>query len=153
MLLTESEALEWRKELEGDLVFTNGVFELLHAGHIKYLHEAASLGRHLMVGVNSDASARRLDKGTGRPHITECDRAAIIAELRSVDAVIIFDEDTPERIIGMLRPEVIVKGGDYNPDSMPGSDTVRSYGGKVVTVSYDSRYSTTEVLRRIRGQS
>ena len=132
------------------LVFTNGCFDLLHRGHVEHLAQARALGDALVVGLNSDASVRRL-KGAGRPVVPGADRAAALAALRSVDAVTIFDEDTPLDLIGALLPDVLVKGGDYTPDDIVGADTVVQGGGRVVVIPYVEGYSTTEMIKRLRG--
>lgn len=133
------------------LVFTNGVFDLLHRGHVTYLDEAAQLGATLIVAVNTDASVRRLGKGDDRPLNTECDRAALLASLQCVAAVTTFDEDTPEALIGQLRPDIIVKGGDYDMETLPETARVRSWGGDAVAIPFQFERSTTSLLRKIRG--
>jgi rfaE bifunctional protein nucleotidyltransferase chain/domain len=135
------------------IVFTNGCFELIHPGHVRYLGAARRLGDVLVVGVNSDASARRLGKGAGRPLVRERDRAEVVAALEAVDLVTIFDQDTPLELVGFLRPDVLVKGGDWAPERIVGADLVRSRGGKVKVISYASGYSTTELIRRLRVRS
>lgn len=136
---------------DGRLVFTNGVFDLLHRGHLDYLEEARKLGDRLVVGINSDASTRRLNKGPDRPLVGEEDRAALVAGLRCVDAVCLFDEDTPLELIVALRPDVLVKGGDYTPDQVVGRAEVEADGGSLVLVPLVEGSSTTALLRRIRG--
>lgn len=131
------------------LVFTNGVFDVLHAGHVKYLAEAKALGDLLVVGLNSDESARLLGKGPGRPVNSEADRAAVLSSLRAVDAVVSFDERTPERLIEALKPEVHVKGGDYQEEDLPEAGFVRSYGGEVVILPTLEGRSTTSTLRKL----
>lgn len=133
------------------LVFTNGVFDLLHRGHLDYLTRARSLGDRLVVGVNSDASVRRLGKGEERPLVAEADRAALVAGLRCVDAVCLFDEDTPLELIVALRPDVLVKGGDYTPEQVIGRAEVERDGGALVLLPFVEGFSTTELIRRIRG--
>ena len=132
------------------LVFTNGVFDLIHRGHADYLSSARALGDVLVVGVNSDASARRLGKGSGRPINPEVDRALVVASLASVDAVCLFGEDTPAELIGALLPDVLVKGGDHDRDSIVGLDTVESAGGRVDVIPFVEGYSTTDLIQRIR---
>ena len=127
------------------IVFTNGCFDLLHVGHITYLHQAAELGDVLVVGLNSDRSVRRL-KGIKRPVIGQRDRAAILAALQCVDFVLIFDQDNPLELIESLRPDVLVKGGDYKKSQMVGRDLVESYGGSVITTSVVEGVSTTRIL-------
>ncbi|MCS7176868.1 MAG: D-glycero-beta-D-manno-heptose 1-phosphate adenylyltransferase [Candidatus Kapabacteria bacterium] len=133
------------------LVFTNGCFDVLHLGHVRYLEQARRLGDVLIVGVNSDASVRRL-KGEKRPLRSEQERAALVAALKPVDFVTIFDEDTPTALIAELRPDVLVKGGDYQYEQIAGAELVRSWGGEVVILPYVEGYSTTrfveELIRR-----
>ena len=136
---------------EGRVVFTNGCFDLLHRGHVAYLHEARRLGDRLVVGVNSDASVRRLEKGSGRPFVPEGDRALVIAALESVDAVTIFAEDTPLELISALLPDVLVKGGDYAPQQVVGREVVEASGGRLVLIPFVAGYSTTDLVTRIRG--
>lgn len=133
------------------LVFTNGCFDLLHRGHVEYLFEARSLGDALVVGINSDASVRRL-KGADRPFVAAEDRALLLAALACVDAVTVFDEDTPRDLIAELLPDVLVKGGDYTLDQVVGREEVEGAGGRVALVRLRTGYSSTELLRRIRGQ-
>lgn len=133
------------------LVFTNGCFDLLHRGHVEYLVEARSLGDALVVGVNSDASVRRL-KGADRPLVTAADRALLIAALACVDAVTIFDEDTPRELIAELLPDVLVKGADYSLDQVVGRVEVEAAGGSVVLVPLRPGYSSTDLVQRIRGK-
>lgn len=131
------------------LVFTNGCFDLLHRGHVEYLFEARSLGDALVVGVNSDASVRRL-KGAERPFVAAADRALLVAALACVDAVTIFDEDTPRELIAELLPDVLVKGADYALDQVVGRAEVEAAGGSVVLVPLRQGYSSTDLVRRIR---
>ncbi|MFZ4709423.1 MAG: D-glycero-beta-D-manno-heptose 1-phosphate adenylyltransferase [Zwartia sp.] len=151
-LLSAQQAVEriasgqWPKPL----VFTNGVFDILHRGHVTYLDEAAQLGAALVVGVNSDASAKRLGKGPDRPLNTAADRAALLAALESVTAVVVFDEDTPLEIIGQLRPDIIVKGGDYQMQVLPETKLVESWGGKAVAIPFEFARSTTNLVEKIR---
>ena len=132
------------------LVFTNGCFDLLHRGHVEYLDRARRMGDALVVAVNTDASVRRLRKGDGRPFVSESDRAAVVAALESVDGVTLFDEDTPERLVAALRPDVLVKGGDYEPGAVAGGALVESCGGVVTTVPLVAGCSTTALAERIR---
>ena len=134
----------------GDLVFTNGVFDLLHRGHASYLARARALGEALVVGVNTDASTRRLAKAPGRPVNPEEDRAFVVAALECVDAVCLFDEDTPAGLIDALLPDVLVKGGDYTLDRVVGRESVEAAGGRVALIDFVDGYSTTEIIRRIR---
>jgi rfaE bifunctional protein nucleotidyltransferase chain/domain len=131
------------------IVFTNGCFDLLHPGHIRSLELARQLGDALIIGLNSDASVRKL-KGDGRPVITEGERAEILAALECVDAVVIFDDLTPREVIAALLPDVLVKGGDWRGDQIVGREEVEAAGGRVVSVPLLPGYSTTAILRRIR---
>ena len=131
------------------IVFTNGCFDLLHPGHIRILEQARALGDALIVGVNSDASVRKL-KGEGRPVIPERERAEILAALESVDGVVIFDDLTPREVIAKLLPDVLVKGGDWPGDQIVGREEVESAGGRVISIPVVTGYSTTEILRKIR---
>jgi D-beta-D-heptose 7-phosphate kinase/D-beta-D-heptose 1-phosphate adenosyltransferase len=132
------------------VVFTNGVFDLLHVGHIDVLTAARAEGDALVVGVNGDASVRRL-KGPKRPVRSQVERAALLAALECVDAVAIFDEDTPLELIRALQPDVVVKGGDYTPDTVVGADLVRARGGRVVIVPLTPGHSTTSTIERMKG--
>lgn len=132
------------------LVFTNGCFDILHRGHVEYLHQARALGDVLVVGVNTDASVHAL-KGPGRPVVPEGDRAAILAALESVDAVTLFGEPTPQALIGALLPDILVKGGDYSPDQIVGKGAVEAAGGKVLVLPFFQGRSTTDLLQTIRG--
>jgi rfaE bifunctional protein nucleotidyltransferase chain/domain len=132
------------------IVFTNGVFDLLHPGHVRYLADARSLGDALIVGVNSDRSVRAI-KGPGRPITPAAERAEILAALASVDAAVIFDEDTPHAIINRLAPDVLAKGADWAADCIVGRDIVEAGGGRVVRIPLAPGYSTTAILARIRS--
>ncbi|MBS1713816.1 MAG: D-glycero-beta-D-manno-heptose 1-phosphate adenylyltransferase [Armatimonadetes bacterium] len=131
------------------LVFTNGVFDVLHAGHVDYLEKARALGDLLVVGLNTDASVRRLGKGPGRPVNPLEDRARVVGALRCVDAVLSFDEDDPCALIEKLRPDVHVKGGDYRPEDMPETAVVEGYGGRVVILDLLPGRSTTALLTKL----
>ncbi len=131
------------------LVFTNGVFDILHAGHVSYLEAARALGDLLVVGLNSDESVRRLGKGPERPLNTLEDRMRVVGALRCVDAVLGFEEDTPERLISELRPDIHVKGGDYRAEDLPESSVVQGYGGKVVILPLLPGRSTTSLVKKI----
>lgn len=131
------------------VVFTNGCFDLLHVGHVTYLHEARQLGDRLVVGLNSDASVRRL-KGSGRPLVEERARATVLAALASVDAVTLFDEDTPAALVEALVPDVLVKGGDYRVEDVVGAGTVQEAGGDVVILPFVEGFSTTALVDSIR---
>ncbi|HXW06559.1 MAG TPA: D-glycero-beta-D-manno-heptose 1-phosphate adenylyltransferase [Vicinamibacterales bacterium] len=131
------------------VVFTNGVFDLLHPGHVRYLQQARSLADALIVGVNADESVRR-NKGDARPVNPESERAEVVAALACVDAVVLFSEATPDRIVRELQPDVLVKGADWPADQIVGRDTVEARGGRVVRVAVESGYSTTALIDRIR---
>jgi D-beta-D-heptose 7-phosphate kinase/D-beta-D-heptose 1-phosphate adenosyltransferase len=133
------------------IVFTNGVFDLLHPGHVRYLQHARALGDALIVGINSDRSVRS-NKAAGRPITPEAERAEIVEALASVDAAVIFDEDTPLAIIAALQPDVLVKGADWGEDAIVGRDIVEARGGKVVRVPIAAGYSTTAIVEKI-GQA
>lgn len=134
----------------GKIVFTNGCFDLLHTGHVTYLNEAKGLGDLLVVGLNNDASVRRL-KGPGRPVKPVDQRAEALIELPCVDYVCVFEEDTPECLISAVRPNVLAKGGDYRVEEVVGADILRAYGGQVVTLSYVKGESTTEFLQGVKA--
>ena len=136
----------------GKIVFTNGVFDLLHPGHIRYLQDARRLGDALIVGINSDRSVRAI-KGAERPITPEVERAEILAALECVDAVAIFDEETPAEIIRRVQPDVLVKGADWGPDNIVGRDTVEARGGRVVRMELSKGYSTTELIRKATSVS
>ncbi len=146
-------ALEWRTAERGRVVFTNGVFDLLHPGHVEYLEAARALGDALIVGTNSDASVRRLGKGPGRPVLPLEARARLLAGLEAVSCVVPFEEDTPLALIEALRPDVLVKGADYNRATIVGADIVESYGGRVATVALVPGFSTTALVERLRASS
>lgn len=133
------------------VVFTNGVFDVLHRGHVLYLGRARELGASLVVALNTDASARRLGKGPDRPLNNEQDRAVLMAALEPVSLVTWFDEDTPLQLIGELRPALLVKGGDYDMTRLPEAALVESWGGKALAIPFVDGYSTTALVRRIRG--
>jgi len=137
-------------KLARPLVFTNGVFDILHRGHVSYLDAAAQLGATLIVALNTDASVRRLGKGDDRPINTLDDRAAVIAALASVTAVTSFDETTPVALIRQLQPDIIVKGGDYDMETLPETALVKSWGGRAVAIPIDFQRSTTTLLGKIR---
>jgi D-beta-D-heptose 7-phosphate kinase/D-beta-D-heptose 1-phosphate adenosyltransferase len=132
------------------IVFTNGCFELIHLGHVRYLEAAKRLGDVLIVGLNTDRSIRRLAKGPERPLNPEQSRAEVLAALEMVDFVTLFDQDTPLDLIRIVRPDVLVKGGDWRPDRIVGADFVRSYRGTVRALPYVKGYSTTKLLQRAR---
>jgi D-beta-D-heptose 7-phosphate kinase/D-beta-D-heptose 1-phosphate adenosyltransferase len=152
-LMTCEEAAAWRDTVPGALVFTNGVFDLLHPGHVTLLETARSLGAAVVVGVNTDASVRRLEKGPGRPVNPEAARVRVLAALAAVDAVVLFDEDTPLELVHALRPDIIVKGADYPRDRIVGADFVEARGGRVVRVPLVPETSTTRIVERLRATS
>lgn len=135
------------------LVFTNGVFDVLHRGHVTYLETARAVGASLIVGLNTDASVRLLGKGSDRPLNAEGDRAVVLAALACISAVMLFDEQTPLTLIRRLRPDVYVKGGDYVIDDLEEAALVRSWGGTALTIPFVEGFSTTDLIRRIRASS
>jgi len=143
-------ACAWRKTVRGALVFTNGVFDLLHRGHVDVITEARREGAALVVGINSDDSVRRL-KGESRPVCSALERAYVLAALEAVDAVVVFDQDTPLELVQLLEPDVIVKGGDYHPDTVVGADVVRARNGRVVIVPMVPGHSTTSTIEKLRA--
>jgi rfaE bifunctional protein nucleotidyltransferase chain/domain len=151
-ILTRLDALRRVDALPQPVVFTNGVFDVLHRGHVVYLAQARALGGSLVVALNTDASARRLGKGPDRPLNNEQDRAAVIAALACVSLVTWFDEDTPLQLIAQLRPAVLVKGGDYDMSKLAEAALVEGYGGKALAIPFVQGYSTSELVRRIRRQ-
>ena len=148
--MTGDQAVAWRAGVRGRLVFTNGVFDLLHPGHVDILVGARREGDALVVGVNSDSSVRRL-KGPARPVRSEIERGYVLAALEAVDAVVVFEEDTPLELIRRLRPDVLVKGGDYSADTIVGARDVSQWGGRVVVVPLRPGHSTTDTIARLRG--
>lgn len=151
-ILSRQDCIEAAKagRLPRPLVFTNGVFDILHRGHISYLDAAAQLGASLVVAVNTDESVKRLGKGDDRP-LNACeDRAALLAALQCVSAVTAFEEDTPEALIAELRPDIIVKGGDYHMPSLPETALVESWGGRAVAIPFAFQRSTTSLVKKIR---
>ena len=148
--MTWGEAAAWRQRVTGPVVFTNGVFDLLHPGHVDVISQARDQGTALVVGLNSDSSVRRL-KGPERPVRSEAERAYVLAALSDVDAVVTFDEDTPLELIRHLRPDVLVKGGDYEPATVVGRAEVESWGGRVVIVPLRPGQSTTSIIERVRA--
>jgi D-beta-D-heptose 7-phosphate kinase/D-beta-D-heptose 1-phosphate adenosyltransferase len=148
-----TDALRWRDRQLGPIVFTNGVFDLLHPGHVELLEAARREGAALIVGLNSDASVRRLGKGADRPVTPEAARARVLAGLAAVDCVVLFDEDTPLELITRLQPDVLVKGADYSRDAIVGADLVESRGGRVVRVPLVQGFSTSSIVERLRATS
>lgn len=149
--MTRSAAGKWRKSVSGSVVFTNGVFDLLHPGHVDVLAAARAEGDALVVGVNSDESVRRL-KGPTRPVRSDADRAFVIAALECVDCVVIFPDDTPLELITALRPDVLVKGGDYDESTIVGAREVKSWNGRVVVVPLTPGHSTTSIIEKLSGK-
>ena len=149
-------AARWATDLQGrgqKVVFTNGCFDLLHLGHVRYLEAARSLGDALIVGVNTDLSVTRLGKGPGRPLTPEADRARVLAACACVDRVVLFAEDTPLALITRLAPDILVKGGDYQLDEIVGREVVLARGGRVVALPFVPGYSTTLLIERLRSGS
>ena len=144
------EACETVRADGATIVFTNGCFDILHAGHVRYLTAAAMMGDFLVVGPNSDASVRRL-KGEGRPIVSGADRAEVLDALRAVDIVTIFDEPTAEELVRLVRPDVYVKGGDYSLDTLPEAKIVQAAGGRVEFIPFVEGHSTTNVIERIKA--
>ncbi|MGH8103082.1 MAG: D-glycero-beta-D-manno-heptose 1-phosphate adenylyltransferase [bacterium] len=154
-IVSADELLRRLKEIrrrDGKVVFTNGVFDLLHPGHVNYLKEARALGQALVVGLNTDRSARKL-KGVGRPIQSESARADVLAALQAVDFVVLFDDETPIKLIRKVRPDILVKGGDYTPDKVIGREFVESYGGQVRILPYRDGHSTSRLIQKIRKPS
>jgi rfaE bifunctional protein nucleotidyltransferase chain/domain len=149
----EAVALAQRLRQQGrTVVFTNGVFDILHPGHVRYLADARACGDALIVGINSDRSVRALDKGPERPVYPERERAEIVAALRVVDAVVIFDDETPLSIITALQPDVLVKGADWAADAIVGREVLEARGGRVVRIPLAEGYSTSSILARLRPE-
>lgn len=138
-------------QLPRPMVFTNGVFDILHRGHVTYLAQARALGASLVLGLNSDASARLLGKGPDRPLNAETDRACVLAALESVSLVTLFDEQTPVELLKIVKPDLYVKGGDYDIETLAETTLVRSWGGNARAISFVDGYSTTSLVKRIRG--
>lgn len=148
--ISEAEALARAIQAKGgEVVFTNGVFDLLHPGHVRYLHAARRLGDVLIVGLNSDRSVRSI-KTPGRPINEAEERAEVLLGLASVDAVVVFDEETPHRLIEVIKPDVLVKGSDWGPAEIVGRDIVEARGGRVVRIDLAPGFSTTELIRRVQ---
>lgn len=147
------DAAAWRENQAGIVVFTNGVFDLIHPGHIVLLEAARNEGDSLIVGLNTDASVRRLNKGPDRPIMPEDARARVVAAFGAVDCVVLFDEDTPFGLIQTLEPDVLVKGADYSRAKTVGADIVEARGGRVKHVDLADGFSTTAIVERLRGPS
>lgn len=141
---------EWNKQSQ-QIVFTNGCFDILHRGHVEYLCHARDLGDKLILGLNTDASVKRLGKSPERPINTEETRAIILSALECVDAVILFDEDTPFDLINFVQPDVLVKGNDYKAEDIVGYDIVTAKGGKVITIQLVDGFSTTKLIEKMKG--
>ena len=148
---TPAQLQERISKLPRPLVFTNGVFDILHRGHASYLAQARALGASLVVGVNSDASVKMLGKGDDRPINTEADRQALLAALESVDLVVVFSEQTPVNLIKQIHPDIYVKGGDYEIDTLAETKLVKTWGGKAVAIPFLYERSTTSLLGKIRS--
>jgi len=154
LILTRDEAVRFVGEQRAAgrrIVFTNGVFDILHPGHVRYLAEAKAHGDVLIVGVNSDASVRRLEKGPDRPLNPELERAEVLAALKVVEAVVVFDEDTPHEIVSALQPDILAKGADWAADAIVGRDVVEARGGSVVRIGVSAGYSTSAIVERLRS--
>jgi len=149
--MTWDQARRWRAGQRGRVVFTNGVFDLLHPGHVDLLHAASREGDAMLVAVNSDASVKRL-KGDSRPVRSEAERALVVAALATVDAVVVFEQDTPLELIRALTPDVLVKGGDYTEATVVGAEDVRARGGRVVIIPLTPGHSTTAIVEKLRGK-
>ena len=147
---TLDDAARWREQQRGPVVFTNGVFDLLHSGHVALLEAARAEGDALVVAVNSDASVRRLGKGDDRPIVPDHERARLVAALACVDCVVLFDQSTPLEVIQRLRPDVLVKGADYAKEAIVGAADVEGWGGRVVRVPLVPGRSTSDLMARIR---
>ncbi len=152
-LRSRDAAVAWRRAERGSVVFTNGVFDLLHPGHVELLEAARGQGDRLVIGVNTDASVRRLAKGPDRPLVAGDARARVLAGLAAVDCVVLFDEDTPLELIRALEPNVLVKGADYPRHRIVGADLVEARGGRVVRVPLVAGYSTSALVERLRVSS
>jgi len=150
-ICTRSDFAARAASLPHPLVFTNGCFDVLHRGHVTYLAQSRALGASLVVGVNSDASVKRLGKGDGRPVNTQEDRMSVLAALESVSLVVPFDEDTPLELILACRPDILAKGGDWSPDKIVGAREVQGWGGKVNSIPFIHERSTTALLKKIRS--
>ena len=149
-VVTREDALQRVNDLPRPIIFTNGVFDVLHCGHVTYLAEARALGASLVVALNTDASAKRLGKGDDRPLNNQNDRAVVVAALESVSLVTWFEEDTPLAIITELKPDLLVKGGDYDMRALPETAAVDTYGGTAVAIAFVKGYSTTALVQKIR---
>jgi rfaE bifunctional protein nucleotidyltransferase chain/domain len=149
-ICTRAELAARVAQLPRPLVFTNGCFDVLHRGHVTYLAQARALGASMVLGVNSDASVKRLGKGDDRPINVEDDRLAVLAALAATDLVVVFDEETPLNLILTCKPDILVKGGDWKPDDIVGAKEVRAWGGSVHSIPFLHERSTTALLKKIR---
>ena len=149
-ICSRADVVERVARLPRPLVFTNGVFDVLHRGHVLYLNQARALGASLLVALNTDSSARRLGKGDDRPLNKEADRAIVMAALASTSLVTWFDEDTPLQLIAEIKPDILVKGGDYDMAKLAETQVVESYGGRALALPFVAGYSTTALVQRIR---
>lgn len=140
---------EWRTQ-NRKIVFTNGCFDILHVGHVEYLAKARDLGDVMVLGLNTDSSVKRLGKAPDRPINTEDSRAAVLGGLESIDAIVLFDEDTPYELIDFVQPDVLVKGDDYKPEQIVGYDIVTARGGKVITIPFVQGFSTTGLIEKMK---
>ena len=150
-ICARSQVTERAQRLPRPMVFTNGVFDVLHRGHVQYLEQARALGGSLIVALNTDLSAKRLGKGPDRPLNNEADRAVVVAALASVSLVTWFDEDTPLEIIAELKPDLLVKGGDYDMRLLAETRVVETYGGRALAIPFVSGYSTSALVSKIKG--
>lgn len=149
-IVTQDELALRAADLPKPVVFTNGVFDILHRGHVTYLAQARALGASLVVAINSDASVKMLGKGDDRPINTETDRAAVLAALEAVDLVVIFSEKVPLRPLETVRPDIYVKGGDYDIETLPETKLAATWGGRAVAIAFEHELSTTRLLKKIR---
>lgn len=150
-IATRADVLARVAELPRPLVFTNGVFDVMHRGHVMYLAQARALGASLLVALNTDASARRLGKGDDRPLNRQADRACVMAAMEAVSLVTWFDEDTPLELVAEVRPDILVKGGDYDMSQLPETRVVQAYGGRALALPFVDGYSTTALVNKIRS--
>ena len=150
VILDWNGAKDYRDGFDGKVVFTNGVFDILHRGHLDYLTDARECGDTLIVGINSDASAASLNKGPGRPLNNEDDRAYLLSKFQPVDVVVMFNQPTPSELIKIIQPDILVKGGDYTIDKVVGRNTVEENGGQVIIIPLSKGYSTTDLIDRIK---
>ncbi len=148
-IMSMPQLLAKRAQMAQPLVLTNGVFDLLHRGHVTYLAQARALGGSLVVAINTDASVKRLGKGSNRPINNADNRAAVLAALSAVDAVLVFDEDTATAVVGAVKPDIYVKGGDYTVDSLPEAHVVASYGGRTQVIAFLHDTSTTKIVNQL----